>query len=134
MTEQTDVSRALVMKYVDAFSDQRLDDALSLLHDEFVAHAAGDVPYSGDYRGSAGFLELVTNMSDVLEVVPSSEMQFLADGDKVVLHYRLTFTGRASGESAEMTMAEVFTLRDGLIAELDVFYKNPSAVRALLAD
>jgi ketosteroid isomerase-like protein len=134
MTEQTDVSRALVMKYVDAFSDQRLDDALSLLHDEFVAHAAGDVPYSGDYRGSAGFLELVTKMSDVLEVVPSSEMQFLADGDKVVLHYRLTFTGRASGESAEMTMAEVFTLRDGLIAELDVFYKNPSAVRALLAD
>jgi hypothetical protein len=32
-----------------------------------------------------------------------------------------------------MSMAEVFTVRDGLIVELDVFYKNPSAVEALLA-
>jgi uncharacterized protein len=31
-----------------------------------------------------------------------------------------------------MSMAEVFTVRDGLIVELDVFYKNPSAVAALL--
>jgi hypothetical protein len=53
--------------------------------------------------------------------------------DKVVLYYRLTFTARASGESVEMSMAEVFTVHDGLIVELDVFYKNPSAVEALLA-
>ena len=56
-------------------------------------------------------------------------MLFLADNDKVVLRYRLTFTARASGESVEMTMAEVYTVRDGLILELDVFYKNPSAVK-----
>ena len=60
-------------------------------------------------------------------------MQYLVDGDKVVLYYRLTFTARASGKSVEMGVAEVFTVRDGLIAELDVYYKNPSAVVALLA-
>jgi ketosteroid isomerase-like protein len=132
MTAQTEDSRALVMKFVEAFGDHRFGDAQRLLHDEFVAHAAGDVPYSGDYRGSAGFLELITKMSEALAVTPTSEMQFIADGDKVVLHYRLTFTGRASGRTAEMSMSEVFTVRDGLIMELDVFYKNPSAVRALL--
>ena len=31
-----------------------------------------------------------------------------------------------------MSVAEVFVVRDGLIAELDVFYKDPSAVVALL--
>jgi ketosteroid isomerase-like protein len=72
-------------------------------------------------------------MSEGLELTPSPDMQFIADGDKVVLHYRLTFTGRASRESVEMSMAEVFTIRDGLIVELDVFYKNPSAVKGLLA-
>lgn len=133
MTAQTEDCRAIVVKFVDAFGDQRLDDALSLLHDEFVVHAAGDVPYSGDYSGPAGFLELITKISDALELTPSPQMQFLADGDKVVLHYRLRFTARASGESVEMSMAEVFTVRDGLIVELDVFYKNPSAVEALLA-
>jgi uncharacterized protein len=133
VTAQTEDSRALVVKFVDAFGEQKLDDALSLLHDEFVVHAAGDVPYSGDYRGAAGFLELITKMSEVLDLMPSPDMQFLADGDKVVLHYRLTFTARASGESVEMSMAEVYTVRDGLIVALDVFYKNPSAVQALLA-
>jgi ketosteroid isomerase-like protein len=133
MTAQTKDSRALVVKFVEAFGGQRLDDALSLLHDEFVVHAAGDVPYSGDYFGPAGFVELITKMSEALELSPSPDMQFLADSDKVVLHYRLTFTARASGEHVAMSMAEVFTVRGGLIVELDVFYKNPSAVDALLA-
>jgi ketosteroid isomerase-like protein len=132
MTAQTEDSRALIGKFVDAFGDRRLDDALSLLHDEFVVHAAGDVPYSGDYVGPSGFLELITKMTEALELSPSPDMQFLADSDKVVLHYRLKFTSRASGENAEMSMAEVFTVRDGLIVELDVFYKNPSDVKALL--
>jgi hypothetical protein len=56
MTAQTEDSRALVGKFVDAFGDQRVDDALRLLHDEFLVHAAGDVPYSGDYSGPSGFL------------------------------------------------------------------------------
>ena len=114
-------------------SGRRLDDALSLLDDEFVVHAVWDVPYSGDYFGPTGFLELVTKISEMLELMPSPKLQFLAYGDKVVLHYRLMFTARASGESVEMSMAEVFTVQEGLIMELDVFYKNPSAVEALLA-
>ena len=60
-------------------------------------------------------------------------MQYLVDDDRVAIYYRLTFTSRASGESVEMGMAEVFTVRDALIAELDVYYKNPSAVAALLS-
>jgi uncharacterized protein len=94
MTAQTEDSRALVGKFVDAFDDQRVDDALRLLHDEFLVHAAGDVPYSGDYSSPSGFLELITKMSEALELSPSPDMLFLADNDKVVLHYRLTFTAR----------------------------------------
>ena len=46
-------------------------------------------------------------------------MQYLVDDDKVVRCYRLTFTARASGGSVEMSMAEVFTVHDGLIVALD---------------
>lgn len=31
-----------------------------------------------------------------------------------------------------MSLVEVYTVRDGLIVELDVYYKDPSAVAALL--
>ncbi|WP_158085842.1 hypothetical protein [Mycobacterium arosiense] len=50
-----------------------------------------------------------------------------------MLYYLLTFTAHASGESVEMKVAEVVSVRDGLIVELDVFYKNPSALTTLLA-
>lgn len=125
-------AKVIVERFVGAFGDGRLDDALSLLHDDFVVHAAGGVPYSGDYHGAEGFSKLITKMLPVLELTPSPEMQYLVDGDKVVLYYSLTFTARASGESVDMSVAEVFTVRDGLIAALDVFYKDPSAVVALL--
>jgi uncharacterized protein len=125
-------TRAIVERFVVAFGEGRLDDALGLLHDEFVVHAAGDVPYSGDYHGAKGFSELITKMMTVLELTPSPDMQDLVDDDKVVLYYRLTFAARASGKSVEMAAAEVLTVRDGLITELDVYYKNPSAVVALL--
>lgn len=125
--------RAIVEKFVIAFGEGRLDDALSLLHDEFVIHAAGGVPYSGDYQGAQGFSELITKILPVLDLTPSPEMEYLVDGEKVVIYYRLTFTARASGDSVEMRVTEVFTVRDGRIAELDVFYKDPSAVAGLLA-
>ena len=60
-------------------------------------------------------------------------MTYLVDGDKVAIYYRLTVTVRASGQSVEMRVAEVFSVREGRITELDVFYKNPSAVAALLS-
>jgi uncharacterized protein len=96
------------------------------------SNAAEGVPYSGDYHGRDRFFGLLTTIYELLELTPSPEMQFLADGDKVVLYYRLTFAARASGKSVEMPVAEVLSVRDGLIVELDVFYKNPSAVTALL--
>ena len=125
--------RAVVEQFVVAFGEGRLRDVWSLLHDDFVVHAAGDVPYSGDYVGAQGFTELITKMLEALELTPSTDMQYLVDDDRVAIYYRLTFTSRASGESVEMGMAEVFTVRDALIAELDVYYKNPSAVAALLS-
>ena len=126
--------RAVVEQFVAAFGEGRLRDALDLLHDDFIVHAAGDVPYSGDYVKAEGFTGLITRMTEMLDLVPSPDMQYLVDGDSVAIYYRLTFTGRGSGESVEMGVAEVFRVRDGLIAELDVYYKNPSAVTAILTE
>ena len=67
MTGKTKDCRAIVVEFVNAIGDQRLDDARSLLHDEFVVHAAGGVPYSGDYQGPEGFFELLMKIYEVLE-------------------------------------------------------------------
>lgn len=68
MTEDV---RSVVERFVVAFRDGRLSDALDLLHDDFVIHAAGDVPYTGDYHGAEGFSVLISKMMESLELTPS---------------------------------------------------------------
>jgi ketosteroid isomerase-like protein len=129
----TEKSLAIVGQFSKAMGTGKLDEACTLLHDDFVVHEAGGLPYSGDYHGPNGFVELVTMMNDVLELTPGHMTQRPLSGDTVASLFRLTFTSRASGKSVHMGLVEVYTVRDGLITELDVYYKDPSAVAALLA-
>jgi uncharacterized protein len=124
---------ATVGRFMQAIVEERLDDARSLLHADFVAYEAGGLPYSGEYRGPQGFFDLLAKMTESLELTLGPAPQCLLAGDSVAVRSRVTFTARASGKSVEMKLVEVYTVRDGLIVELDVYYKDPSAVAALLA-
>jgi ketosteroid isomerase-like protein len=126
-------AQATVERFVQAIVEERFDDARALLHDDFVVCEAGGLPYSGEYRGPQGFFELLGKMNDAMELAPNPEFQYLLADDTVAMRYRLTFTARTSGQSVEMNLVEIYTVRDGLIAGLDVYYKDPAAVAALLA-
>jgi uncharacterized protein len=128
-----DDAQGTVGKFMQAMVEERFDDARSLLHDDVVVYEAGSVPYSGEYRGPQSFFELFAKMNEDLELTPDPAVRYLRDGDTVALRYRLKFTARASGRSMAMSLVEIYTVRDGLIVELDVYYKDPSAVAALLA-
>jgi hypothetical protein len=123
---------ATVERFMHAIVEERLHDARGLLHDEFVAYEAGGLPYSGEYHGPQGFFDLLAKMTEDLELTLGPAPQCLLAGDSVAVRSRLTFTSRASGKSVEMRLVEVYTVRDGLIVELDVYYKDPSAVAVLL--
>ena len=116
-----------------AIAGEQLDDARALLHREFVVYEAGGLPYSGEYHGPDGFFELLGKMNQAMELTPGETFQYLLADDTVAIRGRLRFTSRASGQSVEMGLVEIYTVRDGLIVELDVYYKDPSAVAALLA-
>jgi uncharacterized protein len=121
----------IVTRFGAALHDERLDDACVLLHDDFVVHEAGGLPYSGDYHGPEGFRHLLSVMAEVFELTPGPiDRQSLADGT-VVAQFRLLFAHRASGDRVEMSLVELYRLQHGRIIELDVFYKDPSAVTAL---
>jgi uncharacterized protein len=126
-------SVATVRQFMAAIGSERLNERRSLLHDDFVVHEAGGLPFSGDYHGSDGFFELLNKMNDVLELTVGPVTTDPLGDDAVVARFRLTFISRASGKSVEMSLVEIYTVRDGRIAELDVYYKDPGAVAALLA-
>ena len=126
--------QATVNSFTQAVVEDRFDDGRSLLHDDFVVYEAGGVPYSGEYHGPDGFFELYGKMKQAMELTPGEAVQYFLGHDTVAIRGRLKFTSRASGKSVEMSLVEIYTVRDGLIVELDVYYKDPSAVAALLAD
>jgi uncharacterized protein len=123
---------ATVRRFMAATGTERRNERRSLLHDDFVVHEAGGLPFSGDYHGSRGFFELLNRMNDVLELTAGPITTHPLGEDAVAARFRLTFTSRASGKSVEMGLVEIYTVRDGRIAELDVYYKDPAAVAALL--
>jgi uncharacterized protein len=128
----TENALATVDRFMKAIVEERLDDARALLHDEFVAYEAGGLPYSGEYHGPEGFFDLLAKMTEGLEFTLGPAPQLLLEGGSVAVRSRVTFSARASGKSVEMKLVEVYTVRDGLIVELDVYYKDPAAVAALL--
>ena len=122
-----------VGQFSKALGEKDLDQACTLLHHDLVVHEAGGLPYSGEYHGPQGFRELLAKMNESMELTAGPVTRDCLSDDTVVSRFRLTFTARTSGESVEMGLVELYKVQDGLIIELDVYYKDPSAVTALLA-
>ena len=122
-----------VRRFSRALADRDLAEVESLLHRDLVVHTSGGLPYSGDYYGPQGFFELFAAMTRVLELRPGPLCQQSLDERTVVSRFRLRFVARSSGKHAEMDLVEIYQVSDGLIFDLDVYYKDSSAVAAVLA-
>lgn len=122
---------ATVRRFMSAIRHGDLGGASSLLHENFVLSAAGGLPYSGNYHGRSDFIDLLTRMTDILQLTAAQSAQDSVPDNTVISRLRLTFTERATGRSVEMGVIELYNLDNGLIASLDVYYKDPTAVAAL---
>jgi len=67
------------------------------------------VPYSGEYRGPQAFFELLAMMNEGLELTLGATPQYLLAAETVAVRSRLKFTGRASRQSVEMSLVEIYT-------------------------
>jgi hypothetical protein len=129
-------------------TDQRQDRAAFRNGLAVVLHIAGDVPRClqrrrlepQDFFDGSRQQSSVGCQSAALIGIVGQQLSRPADqagggfstGD-VDDSFRLTFTARSSGKHVEMDLVEIYTIRDGLIIKLDVYYKDPSAVAALIA-
>ena len=122
-----------VGQFSKALGEKDMERACALLHHDLVVHEAGGLPHSGEYHGPQGFRELLAKMNESMELTAGPVTRDCLSHDTVLSRFRLTFTARTSGESVEMGLVEIYKVQGGLIIELDVYYKDPSAVTALLA-
>ena len=121
-----------VGQFSKALGERDLDRACALLHPDLVVHEAGGLPYSGEYHGPQGFRDLLAKMDESMELTVGPVTRDCLSDDTVASRFRLKFTARTSGESVEMDLVELYKVHGAQIIELDVYYKDPAAVAALL--
>lgn len=115
-----------LMGFVENVLAGKTEAALEFLHPDVVAHQAESLPYGGEYRGKDEFRELLTKIGETVEFEITLLGMHDAD-DTIVAVYLAKFTSRASGNSIEMLVSEVYGFTDGLISSVNVFYKDSKA-------
>jgi uncharacterized protein len=120
-----------VRRFYDSLQAGDMETATSLVHEDVVVDESNDLPYGGVYHGKAGLMELGGKLYARLAAVPAAENEYISDDDKVVVLLKAKFTSHTTGKSLTSGVVEVATLRDGLIASLDVYYKAPGSVALL---
>ena len=104
-----------------------------LVHPDCVTHEPADLPYGGEYVGPDGLLAMFGQIMQSFSFTVDGEPSVMpVGGGRVVVRMDATFTGTASGRTASFPIAEIYTVTDGQIVDIDVFYKEPAAICALL--
>jgi uncharacterized protein len=63
-----------------------------------------------------------------------TSIEFADAADAVIIPIACRFTSRSTGRSVDTKVIEVFSVRDGKILDIDIFYKDPAAIAALEVD
>jgi ketosteroid isomerase-like protein len=88
------------------------------------------VPFSGGFRGKDGVNEVLTNMSQSIEMTQFEPQTFIAEGDKVAVTGISRATVRATGNTYDNSWVHVFTFKDGKVSRFEAFGDTAAAVKA----
>jgi uncharacterized protein len=119
----------VVERFEDAFVRGDMDEVLSLVAEDIVVHEAPSLPYPGDHRGHDGFLKLADAFNRVWEIKSPLDLTFLDAGDsRVVVLVAFDVVARATSRPLRLELAEIYAVRDGRIADLDIYYRDTAAI------
>lgn len=99
------------------------DGLRKILADDIVAHEAPSLPYGGDHHGPDAFIRLFEWVNEVWGFTETFQYTYYPSGpDTVVLQVEVDSYAKSTGKQLRLRLAEIFTIRDGKIAELDIYY------------
>jgi ketosteroid isomerase-like protein len=125
MPSQDDM--AVVRKFTDGLRAGDVAGCLDLVHDDLVFSEAASLPFGGDYLGKRGFVEFLRSFSRDFRVELGTP-EIVAGEEFVAVRGSGTMTSRATDQSMPMDVVDLYQVRAGKIARVDVFYKDTAAV------
>ena len=110
-----------------------MQEALEALHRDAVWRESAELPGGDEFDGRAAIEEFLAGFLDQWDVFHQRVESTLRRGDRVLVNINLTAVGRESGAEVNARYAHIWTLRDGLGAEVDAYYDPERALRELEA-
>jgi len=123
--ENVDLVRGLLERFI-ATGELSWD----LMHEDIVVHDHDTVLDTGDYRGHAGLRAMIENWESAWSDYSMEPDELLDAGERVVVVFKMTAKGRASGVELERQDAMLFAVRHGKVSRLDYFNNRAQAVEA----
>ena len=106
------------------------DAVETMLSDDLVIHEAESLPFGGEYRGKRALRDLFASVMGYWDS-PSVEIySIVGDDSYVVALMNFSMTSKASGRTIVQKMAEVSTVKDGLVVDMRIHYYDTALVAA----
>ena len=110
-----------------------LESVLALMHPEVEVFEPASLPYGGTWKGRDGFAELLQKIMGLADLSIGDDPKIHETSDGLIMEMQVTFTSHKDGEAFATSAVEVDRLRDGLVREIDVFYKDVAAINEFFA-
>jgi uncharacterized protein len=103
---------------------------LGLLAPDFEYVSPRDAMEPGIRRGEEGLRHVLQTLDDTYAERRFDVERILEAGERVVVLGRITMQGRSSGVALQGEGAQIWTLRDGLVARIEWYLTQDEALRA----
>ncbi|MGX4688159.1 nuclear transport factor 2 family protein [Streptomyces sp. JNUCC 63] len=96
--------------------------------EDIAVHEAESLPYGGDWKGREGLRNLMDTIGSITELAPTDIEVFDAGDGIVITRQTANFTSKSTGATLSVPMVEIYTMVDGKIQDIDVYYKDTKAM------
>src|SRR5215208_1182080 len=121
----------IVRRIYEAVRTGDLDTANSYIHPEIEFHTYAYSPEAGVYRGRRAVRQYNEGLWDQFESLVIDVEDLVDAGDRVVVMSTQHATPKGGGQAITARLAEVWTIRDGLLAERRSYSSKPEALEAV---
>ena len=122
----------IVQKGYQCFGTGDIPGLLALFAEdiEWSVPEIENAAFAGNRSGTDAVAKFFTELNEAEDITRFEPLEFIAEGDKVVVLGESEATVRSTGKTYQTDWVHVFHVHDGKVKEFQEFFDNAAATRA----
>ena len=122
----------IIQKGYECFGTGDIPGLLALFAEdiEWTVPEIENAAFAGNRTGTDAVARFFTELTEAEDITRFEPLEFIAEGDKVVVLGESESTVRATGRTYQTDWVHVFHVHDGKVKEFQEFFDNAAATRA----